>query len=343
MKRKLFWANVDSRRYARKRIPGMIVTSKGTILAYYEARTAGSDWARMDILCQRSTDGGALFDAPIVLARGSDAHPTVNNPVMMEDRNNRIHFLYCEDYGTCGGRILRRYSDDDGMTWSDVADITDVTLPHYRNAFALGPGHGICTASGMLLVPVWMVPKYCGEPVQSHHPSSISTLFSLDDGETWQLGEILSPTPDVLSPSETVAAELSDGRIYLSIRQDANCRCKAIGRTGFSLWETYGREKALIDPICFGSVVSVDHAEYGHLLLFVNCESVTDRKNVVLKCSTDDGATWTHRIVIDTDHGGYTEIAADAKCGMIYLLYEESFGEALHFAKLKFSELFGSV
>ena len=52
-----------------------------------------------------------------------------------------------------GGRVLVRHSDDDGLTWSEPEDITAATLPEYRNAFALGPGHGIMTG-GTLIIPV---------------------------------------------------------------------------------------------------------------------------------------------------------------------------------------------
>ena len=103
-------------KYTNHRIPGMLVTSRGTLLVYCEARRSKSDWALMDILLKRSEDHGKTFSLPFKLAEGNELHNTVNNPVMMEDKNGRIHFLYCEDYTINGGRALRRYSDDDGLT-----------------------------------------------------------------------------------------------------------------------------------------------------------------------------------------------------------------------------------
>ena len=140
--------------YSNHRIPGMLVTKCGTLLVYCEARRTASDWATMDILLQRSTDGGASFSSPYKLAEGNEAHKTVNNPVMMQDKNGRIHFLYCEDYTVCGGRTQRRYSDDDGISWSEPIDISEATQPEYHNAFAFGPGHGITAPDGTLIVPV---------------------------------------------------------------------------------------------------------------------------------------------------------------------------------------------
>ena len=47
----------------------------------------------MDIIMQRCEDQGQTFSAPQVLAAGNEKHDTVNNPVMMLDRNGRIHLL----------------------------------------------------------------------------------------------------------------------------------------------------------------------------------------------------------------------------------------------------------
>ena len=113
---------------------------------------------------------------------------------------------------------MRRYSDDDGLTWSDPIDITAFTLPDDHNAFAFGPGHGIMTADGTLIVPIWMVPKSYEAPIKSHSPSVISTFYSKDNGETWALGDFLRSNADVISPNETVAALTSDGNVYLNIR-----------------------------------------------------------------------------------------------------------------------------
>ena len=51
--------------YSNHRIPGMIVTSKGTLIIYNEARRTASDWANMDIFIQRSEDHGESFGEPI--------------------------------------------------------------------------------------------------------------------------------------------------------------------------------------------------------------------------------------------------------------------------------------
>lgn len=315
--------------YAEYRIPGMLLTRNGTLLCYCEARRAHNDWALMDILLQRSSDFCNSFSEPIILATGTEQHPTVNNPVMVEDRNGRIHFLHCEDYGINGGRILRRYSDDDGVTWSEPIDVTYATLPEYRNAFALGPGHGLCTGDGTLLFPVWMVPKEYEAPLTHHSPSVISTLYSKDNGETWACGEILPTTPTTINPNETEVALLADGSVYLNTRLGGSIthRGQAYSKNGYENWENYGPNRDLIDPECFGSVISVSPPNGSHTLLFLNCASKTTRRLVTVKTSTDSGKTWVHGKLLNEQQGGYAELAAD-DCGEhIFALYETAFGQ----------------
>src|SRR5688572_9612447 len=47
--------------YKRYHIPGVVVTAKGTVLAWCEARKKGSDWDDIHILLRRSTDDGQTW------------------------------------------------------------------------------------------------------------------------------------------------------------------------------------------------------------------------------------------------------------------------------------------
>lgn len=320
--------------YVKHRIPGMIVTLSGTLLIYNEARTGADDWSSMDIFLQRSTDGGESFGAPIILARGVESGMTVNNPVIMQDKNGRIHFLYCENYGINGGRVIRRYSDDDGITWSNMIDITEAAMPEIRNAFALGPGHGICTPSGDLVVPVWFVPKKYESPVKSHMPSELASLYSKDNGETWRMGEIFPVSEFLFSPNEAEMCVLNDGSIYINFRLGGGLsyRGRAYSPTGYSDWHGFEADKVLHDPSCFGSCISLNKSGEQPLVLFANCASKTGRNHVTVRASTDGGKTWLYERLIDEKRGGYVELAADEVRGNIYVLYEDLFGTTCHLA-----------
>ena len=315
--------------YEKHRIPGMLITNKGTILAYNEARRTAEDWALMDILCQRSTDGGKTFSDFFPLACGTEALPTVNNPVMMQDHHGRIHFLYCECYGTKGGRILRRYSDDDGITWSAPIDITAFTAPDERTCFALGPGHGITLSDGTLLVPVWLVPRVYGQPARKHGPSVVTTFTSCNNGESWSLGEWIWTSAMLVSPNETAAAELADGRVYLNIRTQASYRSRAYSRDGATEWFGVEPDYALTDARSFGSLTTVTDKEGNRLLLFAHCANPDERNRVTVHVSRDGGIIWFAHKLIDEQRGGYVEINAQS-AERIYLIYEEDWGAKCH-------------
>ena len=63
--------------YVMYRIPGIVVTKRGTVLVYNEARrNSGSDWGTIDIVMRRSTDGRRdIFTRACTGARSDTDHP----------------------------------------------------------------------------------------------------------------------------------------------------------------------------------------------------------------------------------------------------------------------------
>src|SRR4029077_212806 len=87
--------------YKLYHIPGVVVTARGTVLAWCEARKKASDWDDIRILLRRSTDDGKTWSAPTSIAdvpgpkvknalalRLKNVNPfdvTYNNPVLIAD------------------------------------------------------------------------------------------------------------------------------------------------------------------------------------------------------------------------------------------------------------------
>ncbi len=311
--------------YSNYRIPGIIITKKGTVITYYEARRTASDWAMMDILLFRSEDGGRSFGEPICMAQGNDAYPTVNNPVCIVGDDGILHFIYCRNYSVGGGDVWYRRSLDDGITWTEPRNIMASTAPDMHNVFACGPGHGICTADGILLTPVWLVKRDSGQDLMSHHPGTVSTLYSRDNGDTWQLGDLIEATEDCRDPNETQAAVLSDGRIYLNVRlSGVGYRAYTVSETGYDGWSPLVTDLTLPDPTCFGSTASAV-VNGQHILAVVNCAHQQKRENLTCRLSFDDGRTWAKSLVVEPGDAGYADIAMTDD-GAVYVLYEQSAG-----------------
>jgi sialidase-1 len=337
-KQDLFKAGEDPA-YNIYHIPGIVVTARGTVLAWCEARTrpAGvSDWDDIRILLRRSTDDGRTWSAPVSIAdvpgpkaknpfalRMKNVDPadvTYNNPVLIADKDGPIHMLFCLEYM----RVFYQRSDDDGVTWSKPAEITpafDAFKKDYDwKVLATGPNHSIQLKTGRLVVPVWLS---TGTGGNAHRPSVTATIYSDDRGKTWHAGEIAVPcTDEWINPNETVAVELSNGNVMLNVRSEskAHRRLVTVSRDGATGWSMPKFDDALLEPICMGGIVRYNHGGQS-LILFSNPHNLEDakgkaepgkrrdRKNVSIKLSRDEAQIWPVNKTIEPGPSMYSDIA----------------------------------
>ena len=311
--------------YASMRIPALVLTKQGTLLAFCEGRVGtASDWAEMDMLMRRSTDGGKTWEPMVVIAPRQGIMPT-SNATPIVDANGTIHLLYQRGYANA----YYTRSTDDGKTWSQAVDITyafEAFKPEYNwQVLAPGPGHSIQLKNGRLLVPVWICDPAKLTPHKSHYPSRVATIYSDDTGKTWKRGAIL-PDTGIKNPSETMAVQLEDGRVMLNIRHsgDSHRRGVSYSPDGISGWTIPAPDDELYEPVCMASLIRV-YDKGKPALLFTNPDTRNapkpPRKNLTAKLSYDDGQTWPIERVIDTSFAGYSDIAVDNK-GTVYCLYE---------------------
>jgi sialidase-1 len=341
----------DTGGYKLYRIPGVVVTAKGTVLAYCEARKADrSDWCTIDILLRRSTDGGKTWSAPAKIADvpgPKEKNPvalaqkladpkdvTYNNPVMIADRSGAVHLLFCLEYMRC----FYARSDDDGKTWSAPTEITAAAFDPLKKGYdwkvlATGPGHGIQLKSGRLLVPVWLS---TGTGGHAHRPSVTATVYSDDGGKTWKPGEVAVPnTADWVNPNESAVAELADGTVVLNARTESKANRRLVTRSpdGATRWSKPEFDDALVEPVCMAGFLAVPGPK--PVLLFSNPDNLEkagakappapgsnrDRKNVTVRVSDDGGKTWAGKRSVEPGFSGYSDLAA-LPDGTVLMLYE---------------------
>ena len=243
--------------YKGYRIPALVMTAKGTLLAFCAARKELGDWADIDIAMRRSTDRGQTWEPMrIVAGRGT---MTADNPVPIADRKTgAVHFLLQVNYA----QLYYMRSGDDGRTFSSPVDITEAAHDFRRgrvpeesetqygwSVVAPGPGHGIQLASGRLLSTIWMSPHY------KHRPSAVATIHSDDHGKTWKSGALLPR--NLVNPSEHAALELADGRVMTSIRSEGkeHRRALAYSPDGISNWTAPELHPELFEPVCMASLI----------------------------------------------------------------------------------------
>ena len=347
--------------YAMYRIPGVVVTKAGTVLAYCEARRTASDWATIDILQRRSTDGGRTWSEPqkvadvkgpkernpVAVAKkiGKPDDVTYNNPVMIADRSGAVHLLFCLEYMRCFYAI----SKDDGKTWSEPTEITASAFEPLKKAhdwkvLATGPGHGIQLKSGRLVVPVWLS---LGTGGSGHGDSVAATIYSDDGGKTWEPGEVAVPrTAEFNSPNESAVCELADGSVMLNARSPSkpNRRLVTVSKDGATKWSTPAFDDALVEPVCMGALLSVPGTR---LVLFSNPDNLEkanakmppppgagrDRKNLTVRLSEDGGRTWAAKRSIEPGFSAYSDLAL-ARDGTVLVLYERAGAKGGNYGRL---------
>jgi sialidase-1 len=349
-KQDLFTAGEDPA-YNIYHIPGIVVTAKGSVLAWCEARKrpAGvSDWDDIRILLRRSTDDGKTWSAPKSIAnvegpkqknpfalKMKNVDPndvTYNNPVLIADKDGTVHMLFCLEYERC----FYQRSEDDGVSWSQPTEITAAFEAFKKDydwkVLATGPNHSIQLKTGRLVVPVWLS---TGTGGNAHRPSVTATIFSDDQGKTWKAGDIAVPcTEEWINPNETVAIELNDGSVMLNVRSEskAHRRLVTISKDGATGWSTPKFDDALFEPICMGGIVRYNH-DGKSFILFSNPHNLEGgrestpepgksraRKNVSVKISRDEGQTWPVNKTIEPGPSMYSDIAV-TQSGTILCFY----------------------
>lgn len=339
--------------YGLYRIPGIVVTSKGTVLAYCEARkNASTDWGHIDVVLRRSTDGGRTWSpmkklvelegkftrnpAAVAQKLGKEGEITINNPLAIADpRPGVVHFLYCVEYN----RLFYMRSEDDGLSFSKPLELTaavEKLKPTYDwQSFAVGPGHGIRLQNGRLLAAIWIS---TGKGGHAHRPSVVSTIYSDDDGQTWQLGDIVAgETKPLVNPSESILLQLADGRVLINCRSESpeHRRAVAISPDGSSRWNVPKFHEQLLEPICMANLVRWTTAKEGgrNRIVFANPHNLErvnakpgqgrDRKNLSLKLSYDEGETWPVSKTLEAGSSGYSDLAIAAD-GALLCFYERT-------------------
>ena len=317
----------------KSRIPGIICTKNGVLITYCEQRHGeGGDWAVIDIVMHTSYDNGMTWSDEKIIVH-SQGH-TINNPVMIVSSDNTIHFMWFKEYE----RAFYQKSCDDGKTFTEPVEITDVFekfRPLYDwKCIAAGPGHGICLKNGQLVVPVWLASE------RTHIPSVSSSIFSNDNGKTWEIGKILYSDDVLINPNETCAAELSDSKVLFNYRNMALNHKRAIGVSGNveTELEYLGFDEALLDAWCFASLTSCTY-NAKHTVFFSNCNhDTTDRYHLTIRASQDDCKTWNDGIEI-APWAGYSDICV--KDDYLYCYFElvEEGNMSLKVVKIPISDI----
>lgn len=326
--------------YHTFRIPSVIATRTGTLLAFAEARRIGaSDAGDIDLVVKRSRDGGQSWSGLQVV--GDNGPNTFGNPCPVLDRTTgTLWLLSTHNRGTdrekdilagtsqASRTVWAMNSVDDGVTWSVPVEITaSVKRPDWT-WYATGPGVGIQTSGGRLVIPANHAEA--GSGVHRSH-----LFYSDDGGRRWSLGASADA-----GTNESQVVELSDGRLMLNMRnhppRPENFRMVAISRDHGRTLSPALADRALVEPPAQASLLRLTSAKTGNRgrLLFANPAS-TARERLTVRLSEDDGATWPVARVVHEGPAAYSSLVAlpDASIGLLFERGDRSPYERITFAR----------
>jgi sialidase-1 len=305
--------------YHTFRIPALVVTPKGTLLAFAEGRKAGrADSGDIDLVVKRSTDSGKTFTPVKVL--WDDGENTCGNPCpIVDQRTGTVVLLMTRNLGsdkepeltTGKGKESRTVwvtrSEDDGVTWAKPVEITkDAKKPEWT-WYATGPGAGIQMRSGRMVAPCDF--KTAANEGFAH------VIYSDDGGKAWKIGGVAGP-----GTNESRVVELSNGQLLLNMRnyRGSKSKARAIAHSadGGLTFSPVTFDETLIEPICQAALIGAG----GSTFVFSNPASAK-REKMTVRLSTDDCKTWPHAKVLHAGPSAYSDLAMLAG-GEVLCLYE---------------------
>lgn len=328
--------------YDTYRIPAVVVTLEGTVLAFCEGRKSGSgDSGNIDIVLRRSRDNGDTWsDMEVIVDDG--AH-TCGNPAPVVDQNTgSVLLLITKNRGSdTEGEILRGQgaprtvwisrSADDGLSWSAPEEITASVRRDGWRWYATGPGHGIQLRDGRLMIP-------CNHAYTDDTATWRSHVIVSDDhGATWAVGGVHEG-----HTNESTVTELANGTLYQNMRnyRKSHRRACAYSMDRGDTWSPVQEDPALLEPVCQASTLRVDRAR--SIVLFSN-PADTKRMNMTIKASYDGCQTWPDSLTLHEGPSAYSDLAElrDGRIGCLYERGEEDLYETITFARFPLGTVTG--
>ncbi len=322
--------------YHTFRIPALVVTKKGTLLAICEGRKTGrGDHGDLDLIQKRSTDGGQTWGPlELIHEEGGTAKITIGNPCPVVDQSTGVIWL---PFNRDNDRVLATSSSDDGKTWATPRDITADVKPQGWSWYATGPGNGIQLIqgkhAGRLVIPCDHRVGGTKEDKDGWDKAGRShVIYSDDHGQTWKLGGATD-----FAMNECAVVELPDGSLMLNSRsyRGKECRGVSLSKDGGASWEPTTDDPVLVESVCQASLIrhsTGERTESLDPLVFSNPAVPKGRHHLTVRVSYDGGKTWPGARVVCEGSSAYSSLASLPE-GDIGLLYERDNYKYLTFTR----------
>lgn len=321
------------------RIPSLVTTKSGVLLAIAERRIGLHDHAQNDIVIRRSNDDGKTWsDIEVIYEDGKNS---LNDPCAVVLGSGRILLMFqrypylvhsrsdgkiqIADTGYDGPRNTKSYitfSDDEGVSWSTPQEITKQVRPSERISIG-SPGIGIQLTQGVhkgrVILPLYETKKIS----ENTRVWGNSVAFSDDEGETWSISNEIPHYGHTGYGNEAQVVEQSDGGIMIIARNQGGIfRKYAESKDGGQTWANMRLNFELPGVACQGSVLRYQFGEGAqNIIVHVNPADFRFRTKGTVRLSFDNGITWPVAKKIPAGQFAYSCLTK-MKNGKIGLLYE---------------------
>lgn len=340
--------------YNGYRIPSIIVSKKGTVLAFAEGRNNGGDTGDIDLVLRRSADGGKTWGKESVV--WDDDLNTCGNPCpVVDEETGRIWLWMTWNYGKdaetaiihkkskYGRKPYLCYSDDDGISWTTPVDMSESCSDPSWGWYATGPGVGIQQKvgkyKGRLIIPAnhsYDDPN--GTVRKGPYGYGAHVIISDDNGKSWKISDPIKP-----GCNESQVTELSDGRLLMNMRSynEKSCRAISLSADGGGTWSAIENDYQLVESRCQGSILGNLKYKGKSYHLFSNPAVPIGRTHMTIKVSSNDCVDWQSSKLINEQPSAYSCLVRLPN-GDIGLLYETGIKnayETIVFSRLKLKDL----
>ena len=326
----LFNSGADG--YHTYRIPSLLMSPGGTLLAFCEGRrNSSADYGDIDLVLKRSEDSGETWSEQQLIYR-EEGEIAIGNSCPVVDRDTATIWLpFCRN----NHDVLVTHSSDDGLTWAQPTDITAGAKKEGWTWYATGPGISIQLKrgahKGRLVIP-------CDHQFPDGYGSGSHAIYSDDHGRTWQAGAPIQPGGD-----ECQVVELEDGRLLMNMRMENRSegyRALARSEDGAETWSKPTYDENLPCPVCQASFI-----RDGNHLLFSNPVPPGlarfergDRVNLTVRASDDEGRSWPAALLLHQGPSAYSCLCAlpDGDIGCLFEGGEKMCYERIIYARFSF-------
>ena len=291
---------------------GSFITLKNGNILYIYSRFSNKGWAdhaEADLYGILSEDGGESFGSPFpVLCHTQIGASNIMSVSLLRMQNGDIGMFFLAKNGTTLLRCYLIRSPDEGKTW-----LPPVLCSNNEGYHVVNNDRVLRCDTGRLLIPASLHDTQIISGKTHYAPGKLTVFASDDDGFTWKAlsGGLTVPVSRgcTTGAQEPGLVQLKDGSLWCFIRTNAGRQYETFSHDSGETW-TQPQPSPFTSP---EAPLSMKRLRDGRLLavwnpiplyngrILAGRSSTWARTPLVMAVSTDDGASFSQPIPLETD------------------------------------------